>query len=47
MWLAYGIIKSDLPIIITNAIALTFHGMMLFFKLKFKNKAGAVPAPAS
>ncbi|WP_223815987.1 SemiSWEET transporter [Adhaeribacter rhizoryzae] len=30
MWLTYGIIKSDLPIIITNAIALTFHALMLF-----------------
>jgi MtN3 and saliva related transmembrane protein len=46
MWLTYGIIKSDLPIIITNAIALTFHGMMLFFKLKYKNKAAAETAPA-
>jgi MtN3 and saliva related transmembrane protein len=46
MWLTYGIIKSDLPIIITNAVALTFHGMMLFFKLKYKNKAAAETAPA-
>ncbi|MDB5262551.1 MAG: hypothetical protein JWQ14_1832 [Adhaeribacter sp.] len=46
MWLTYGIFKSDLPIIITNAIALTFHGMMLYFKLKYKNKAAAATAPA-
>lgn len=36
MWLTYGIIRSDMPIVIINAIALTFHGMMLFFKLKYK-----------
>jgi len=46
MWLTYGIIKSDLPIIITNAIALTFHALMLFFKLKYKNKAATATAPA-
>ncbi len=47
MWLTYGIIKSDLPIIITNALALTFHGMMLNFKIKYKNKDQAAPALAS
>jgi len=46
MWLTYGIIKSDLPIIITNAIALVFHGLMLFFKLKYKNKTGSAANPA-
>jgi MtN3 and saliva related transmembrane protein len=46
MWLTYGILKSDLPIIITNAVALTFHGMMLYFKIKYKNKNEAAPAPA-
>lgn len=39
MWLTYGIIRSDIPIVATNAIALTFHGLMLFFKIKYKNKA--------
>lgn len=43
MWLTYGIIKSDVPIIITNAIALIFQGLMLFLKLKYKHKT----APAS
>ncbi|GEO05932.1 membrane protein [Adhaeribacter aerolatus] len=46
MWLTYGIIKSDVPIIITNAIALAFHALMLFFKLKYKNKAGTATVPA-
>jgi MtN3 and saliva related transmembrane protein len=46
LWLTYGIIRSDTPIVVTNAIALTFHGMMLFFKLKYKNKAGTATAPA-
>ncbi|WP_220464011.1 SemiSWEET transporter [Adhaeribacter radiodurans] len=46
LWLTYGIIKSDLPIIITNAIALSFHGMMLYFKMKYRNKDETVPASA-
>lgn len=36
MWLTYGIIRSDIPIVVTNAVALAFHGLMLFFKIKFK-----------
>jgi MtN3 and saliva related transmembrane protein len=43
MWLTYGIIRSDIPIIATNTLALVFHGMMLFFKIRYKNK----PAEAS
>lgn len=46
LWLTYGIVRSDVPIIVTNAIALTFHGMMLFLKLKYKNKGGTATAPA-
>lgn len=32
LWLAYGIIKSDLPIIIGNGIAATLAGTILFLK---------------
>jgi MtN3 and saliva related transmembrane protein len=39
LWLTYGIIRSDIPIIATNSLALTFHGMMLYFKIKYKHHA--------
>lgn len=35
-WLFYGIVKSDLAIIIANAIILFLSLLMLFFKLTFK-----------
>ena len=37
LWLTYGIFKSDLPIIITNAIALIINAGMLYLKLRYKN----------
>jgi len=37
LWLTYGIFKSDLPIIITNALALIINAGMLYLKLRYKN----------
>ncbi len=37
LWLVYGILKADAPIIITNAIVLTMIFIMLYFKLSFKD----------
>lgn len=34
-WLTYGIVKSDLAIIIANSIILVLSLMMLIFKLSF------------
>ena len=40
-WLIYGIVKSDLAIIIANSIILVLSLTMLVFKLSFgKGKAG-------
>ena len=36
IWLIYGILKSDLPIIIFNSITTILAGIILFFKLKYK-----------
>jgi MtN3 and saliva related transmembrane protein len=35
-WLIYGIVKSDLAIIIANSIILTLSLIMLYFKFSFK-----------
>ena len=34
LWLAYGIIIRDIPLIVANATTLLFAGTILFFKLK-------------
>lgn len=38
MWLIYGIMIENLPIIISNMITLTFASSILFLKLKSKLK---------
>lgn len=37
LWLIYGIMISDLPIILANAVTLILAVSILFFKLTFKN----------
>jgi MtN3 and saliva related transmembrane protein len=34
LWLTYGIIIQDIPLIVANAVTLVFAGTILFFKLK-------------
>ena len=34
-WSYYGVLKDDLPIIITNGFACLVNSVMLFFKVKF------------
>ena len=36
LWLAYGFLRGDLPLIIGNAITLVLAGTILVFKLKYK-----------
>ena len=36
LWLTYGILISDLPIILTNVATLTLALSILFFKLSYK-----------
>ncbi|MGI8494712.1 MAG: SemiSWEET family sugar transporter [Pyrinomonadaceae bacterium] len=36
MWTVYGILNSDLPIIITNGISTTFNFVMIIFYFKYK-----------
>jgi MtN3 and saliva related transmembrane protein len=35
LWLVYGIIKQDIPMIIANGITLVFAGIILYFKVKY------------
>jgi MtN3 and saliva related transmembrane protein len=37
MWLAYGIIIKNTPVIYTNSMVLFMTFIMLFFKLKYNN----------
>lgn len=34
LWLTYGIIIRDIPLIVANTLTLVFAGTILFFKLK-------------
>jgi MtN3 and saliva related transmembrane protein len=36
LWLIYGIMVNDIPVIAANAITLMLASTLLFFKLKFK-----------
>ncbi|MFU8811619.1 MAG: SemiSWEET transporter [Balneolaceae bacterium] len=36
LWLVYGLVIGDLPIIITNAVTLVLAFSILYFKLTFK-----------
>lgn len=41
LWLVYGIMKKDMPIICTNAFSLLVNLVMLFLRWKFGKKQGA------
>lgn len=38
MWLVYGIILRDIPIIYTNSLVLICSLIMLYFKFRFRKK---------
>lgn len=37
LWLIYGILIDDLPIILANSVTLLLAGILLFFKLSFRD----------
>lgn len=37
LWVYYGFLKEDFPIIITNAFSFCVSSLVLFFKLRYKN----------
>lgn len=36
LWLVYGVLQTDIPIILSNLITLILAGTILFFKLTYK-----------
>ncbi len=34
LWLIYGIVKSDIPIVLANAVTIGLASIILFFKIK-------------
>ena len=37
LWVVYGIIRNDLPIIVTNGVALALNSLMLYLLFKYKD----------
>jgi MtN3 and saliva related transmembrane protein len=37
-WVWYGCLKSDLPIILTNVVAVLVNLLVIFFTIKYKGK---------
>jgi MtN3 and saliva related transmembrane protein len=37
LWLIYGILEKDIPIIVANSVTLLLTFTLLFFKFKFKD----------
>jgi MtN3 and saliva related transmembrane protein len=37
LWLTYGVITRDLPIILSNVVSLAFNGVLLVFRFRFGN----------
>ncbi len=37
LWLAYGILINDLPVILANVVTLMLASTLLFFKLRWKH----------
>jgi MtN3 and saliva related transmembrane protein len=38
LWVVYGIMKKDMPIIATNAFSLLVNVLMIFFRIKYKDR---------
>lgn len=38
LWLIYGIIIQQLPIILANSVTLALAGLLIYFKIRFKDQ---------
>jgi MtN3 and saliva related transmembrane protein len=36
LWLSYGLVIGDLPVIVANAMTLALSAVLIFFKFRFK-----------
>lgn len=41
LWIWYGILRNDLPIIITNIFSLLINTLMIIFGIKYKSKTAS------
>lgn len=37
MWIAYGVLRNDMVIVVTNVIMITMCSIMILLKLKYRN----------
>jgi MtN3 and saliva related transmembrane protein len=37
LWVVYGVVEKDMPIIATNAVSLMFNGIMLYLMVRYRN----------
>lgn len=37
LWVVYGVVQKDIPIIATNGLALTLNGFMLYLMVRYRN----------
>jgi MtN3 and saliva related transmembrane protein len=42
LWLVYGILRKDLPIMLTNALSLLLNTTMVVLRIKYKRKSKTV-----
>lgn len=40
LWIYYGVLREDLPIIITNIVSLVINVAVLILSLRYKSKSG-------
>lgn len=38
MWVIYGFMREDWPIIVTNFISITINSITAFYRIKYKNR---------
>lgn len=36
MWITYGVIREDFPIIVTNSVSIVLTALMLYFKIRYR-----------
>jgi MtN3 and saliva related transmembrane protein len=36
LWIVYGVVTSDLPVVVANAVTLVFVGLILTLKLRYR-----------
>ena len=36
LWIVYGVVTSDLPVVVANAVSLVFVGLILTLKLRYR-----------